>query len=77
MRRDAHILRRADGDSRYVQAAAIAERDRTDSEREYSPLRKPEGAHLIDTTRLSFEEQVAAICVLVDEAVERSGQRVL
>jgi len=43
------------------EAGAIAERDRQDSERELSPLRKPEDAHLIDTTRLDFEEQVEAI----------------
>lgn len=47
------------------QAATLAARDRHDSEREHSPLRKPEDAHLIDTTRLDFEEQVAAIETLV------------
>ncbi|MEM7416286.1 MAG: (d)CMP kinase [Gemmatimonadota bacterium] len=47
------------------QAATIAARDRQDSEREHSPLRKPEDAHLIDTTRLDFEQQVAAIEALV------------
>ncbi len=51
-------------------AAALAARDRQDSEREHSPLRKPEDAHLIDTTRLGFEEQVAAIEALA-RAVER------
>jgi cytidylate kinase len=50
------------------QAAAMAERDRQDSEREHSPLRVPEDAHLIDTTRLDFEEQVDAIVALVREA---------
>lgn len=44
----------------------IEERDRQDRERELSPLRKPEGAHEIDTTRLSFAEQVAAIVALVE-----------
>lgn len=39
----------------------IAARDRTDSEREHSPLRQPAGALVLDTTRLSFEEQVEAI----------------
>jgi cytidylate kinase len=47
------------------QVNAIADRDRSDSEREHSPLRKPEDAHLLDTTRLSFEEQVKAIVGLV------------
>jgi cytidylate kinase len=53
------------------QVKAIGERDRTDSEREHSPLRKPEDAHLIDTTRLTFEEQVDAIVALVEELGER------
>lgn len=48
------------------QSASLAERDRQDSEREHSPLRKPEDAHLLDTTRLDFEEQVTAIVALVD-----------
>jgi len=52
-----------------TQSAALAERDRLDSEREHSPLRKPEDAHLIDTTRLDFGEQVEAIVALV-EALE-------
>lgn len=51
-----------------VQSDVIAERDRHDSEREHSPLRKPEDAELLDTTRLSFEEQVDRIIELVDEA---------
>ncbi len=53
------------------EAVVIAERDRQDSERELSPLRKPEGAHLIDTTRLDFEEQVSTIVGLV-EALQAS-----
>ena len=46
------------------QAEAMDERDRRDSEREISPLKKPRGAHEIDTTELSFAEQVAAIVAL-------------
>lgn len=53
------------------QSEVIAERDRHDSEREHSPLRKPEDAHLVDTTRLGFEEQVDTIIGFVEEA--RSG----
>ena len=45
---------------------AIAQRDRLDSERDLSPLRRPEGALEIDTTKLSFDDQVAAIVALVD-----------
>ena len=55
-----------------VQSGVIAERDRHDSEREHSPLRKPEEAELLDTTRLSFEEQVDAIIDLVRESESAS-----
>lgn len=48
------------------ESGVIAERDRHDSERELSPLRKPAEAHLIDTTRLDFEEQVRTIVGLVE-----------
>lgn len=51
-----------------AESSEIAERDRRDSEREISPLRKPEDAHLIDTTRLSFDEQVEAIVELVEQS---------
>jgi len=43
------------------QSSSMAGRDRQDSEREHAPLRKAEDAHLIDTTRLSFQEQVDTI----------------
>lgn len=39
----------------------IGARDRTDTERAHSPLRRPEGALEVDTTRLDFEQQVEAI----------------
>jgi cytidylate kinase len=43
-------------------------RDKADSEREVSPLRKTEDAVVIDTTRLTFEQQVERI---VEEARRR------
>ena len=43
------------------EAEKIAERDRTDSEREISPLRRPESAIDVDTTALDFERQVEEI----------------
>jgi len=49
-----------------AQAHAIAQRDQRDSQRQISPLRRPDGSHKIDTTALSFEEQVAAIVRLVE-----------
>lgn len=56
-----------------AQAKAISERDRRDSEREASPLRKPPGAHEIDTTALDFDEQVAAIVSLVEQEERSDG----
>ena len=47
------------------EAEAIAARDRRDSERAISPLRRPDDAVDLDTTRLGFDEQVAAVVALV------------
>ena len=47
------------------EAERIAERDRLDSRREISPLRRPEDAVDLDTTSMSFEEQVRAVVDLV------------
>jgi cytidylate kinase len=47
------------------QAAAISIRDETDRRRDISPLRRPEGATEIDTTRLTFEQQVSSVVDLV------------
>lgn len=44
-----------------AEAARLTARDRADSERENSPLRRAEDARVIDTTDLSFEEQVLTI----------------
>jgi CMP/dCMP kinase len=43
------------------EVARIEARDRSDSEREVAPLRQAEDARMLDTTGLSFDEQVAAI----------------
>jgi len=48
-----------------AQAEAIARRDAQDQERDLSPLRRPDGAVQIDTTGLTFDEQVEAIVGLV------------
>jgi cytidylate kinase len=47
------------------QRREIAERDRRDSERDISPLRRPRGAHDLDTTELTFDEQVERVVALV------------
>jgi cytidylate kinase len=44
-----------------VETRRLVSRDTADSQREVSPLRKPDDALVVDTTRLSFEEQVALI----------------
>lgn len=54
--------------------AEIAERDRLDSERQDSPLAITPGAHVIDTTNLSFEEVVRAILKLVQETGREVGE---
>jgi CMP/dCMP kinase len=43
------------------EVARIEARDRSDSEREVAPLRQAEDARMLDTTGLSFGDQVAAI----------------
>ncbi len=48
----------------------LANRDRIDSTRKDSPLKKAEGAHEIDTSRLTFEEQVDQILQLIRHEIE-------
>jgi cytidylate kinase len=50
-----------------AEAEAISLRDARDAGRDISPLRVPEGAVEIDTTGLSFEDQVEAIVDLVGQ----------
>jgi cytidylate kinase len=52
------------------EAEAIAARDDEDSGRSLSPLRRPEGAVEIDTTGISFEDQVAMVVALVRRSVD-------
>ncbi len=59
------------------QLSSLAERDRLDSQREDSPLRRAEDAILIDTTSLSIEEQVERVLDLVrrrDEGFQGTEQ---
>ena len=44
----------------------IEQRDKTDSDREHSPLLRPEGALELDTTDLTFDDQVAVILERVE-----------
>lgn len=43
----------------------LERRDKMDSKREFSPLRIPEGAEIIDTTNLKIEEQVERVLDLI------------
>lgn len=44
----------------------LRERDRMDSERQVAPLRRAEDAVVVDTTHLTFDEQVARIVALAE-----------
>ena len=48
--------------------AQIADRDQRDATRKDSPLRQAPDAHLLDTTYLSIEAAVEAVCCIVDGA---------
>lgn len=47
------------------QARRIEARDRQDSEREHSPLRRPPDAVVLDTTEMDFEDQVRTVVLHV------------
>lgn len=48
----------------------LMERDRLDSQRDVAPLRKAEDAVTVDTTALTFDEQIAAILELAKARAE-------
>lgn len=52
-----------------AEATRLSGRDQADQSRPVSPLVKPEGAHEIDTTHLSFERQVEMVVELARRAV--------
>ena len=60
----------AQGVSMDVGAVAhdVAQRDRQDSERALAPLRKPEGASVVNTSGLSLEEVVQRMVDVVERA---------
>ena len=53
--------------------AAIARRDRQDSEREVSPLRPAEDAEVLDTTSLSLEQVISEVLSLFREMGDEGG----
>ncbi len=48
----------------------MASRDRIDSSRKDSPLKKADGAHEIDTSHLTFDQQVDQILQLIQHEIE-------
>jgi len=53
----------------------IEERDRKDSTREESPLRKAQDAVEIDTSSMTIEEQVDMVVRIVREKLDKTGER--
>jgi cytidylate kinase len=51
-----------------AEAERLAARDRQDRERDVAPLRRPDGALLVDTTHLTFRQQVDRIAKYAREA---------
>lgn len=49
---------------------SIARRDKMDSEREHSPLKKAEDAVLVDTTNLSIDEVLAKMIEIIEGEVQ-------
>lgn len=52
--------------------ADLKERDARDAERKDAPMKRPRGAHLLDTTDLSIEAAFAAACAIIDDQLDRS-----
>jgi cytidylate kinase len=63
-RRQRELMQQGRRVSARAVGANLARRDRIDSHRRTSPLRRVDDAVLIDTTRLTIEEQVAVVCAL-------------
>lgn len=55
------------------ETARLAERDRIDSEREVAPLRQADDAIVLDTSELSFQEQVRTIVRLAESRIADRG----
>lgn len=69
------LLQRGDPvtpDSVEAETSRLQARDRDDSQREVAPLRQPEGALVIDTTDLGFEQQVERIVAAARKILDRA-----
>ena len=70
-RRQLELVGRGTRAGRRAVLANLVKRDRIDSGREASPLRRVPDAVLVDTSGLTIEEQVAVVCDLVRRRVRR------
>ena len=48
----------------------MRERDERDSQRAAAPLKAADDAVLVDTTALTLEESIEALCALIDRVVK-------
>lgn len=67
-RRAAEQSPHGDGADVAATESQLRERDAKDSSREVSPLTQADGALQLDTTNVTFDEVVATVCRLIDEA---------
>lgn len=54
----------------------LKKRDLIDTTRKESPLRKADDAIEVDTSYITFDEQVDAVCLLADEALSKAMQNI-
>jgi cytidylate kinase len=66
--------RPSDEASLATEGRAIRDRDESDESRAAGPLRRPDGALVIDTTSLSFEAQVQRIVEAATDLTTQSGE---
>lgn len=53
--------------------ADLNERDERDAARTDAPMKRPKGAHLLDTSDLSIEAAFAAACAIIDDQLDRGA----
>jgi CMP/dCMP kinase len=70
-----HGVEDPDRETLMAEIRRLTERDRLDTQRQVAPLRAAEDAVKVDTTALTFEEQIAAILELVRARATDPGER--
>lgn len=74
-RRQKELFERGDVVSLDEILSNIKKRDYIDTTRKESPLRQAPDAILIDTSYMTFGEQIAAVCLLADQVIARISAR--